>query len=345
MPTAEEIRLESHRLEWEDLKTMIITEAHENAVPLPLGITTIEVTMQIAEMCFRLSPVKYRRTLRARAVDLISRDILAGKYYLNLSPIRFDMWGFFRDGHHRMAGLLKACESNPDLRITTVVAYGLDDNALKATDKGIARTLADFIRMFGDNDMPPSLLSPTLSALFRVISGKTCIKTSTGPSVFEAEEMADEWGKELKEALKIFGTADARRDLGSVADFAALHCIFSRTDPDHALEFGTKLASGEGLYAGDPAFTLRKNLAQIKGSGLLPSQKKWKRIAATIAAYIADREGRQIQRIVTGPIGKEFRDIPGWEWNEWSGAPKPKVPAFDEQYAKYLTRPNTRAER
>ena len=279
--------------------------------------------------CFRRSPNEQRRSLRASHVNKMADDILAGRWHLTLDPLRFDKKGIFRDGHNRCAAIIQA-----DTPVTTNVVVGMSDDSLKAVDRGKARTLADVFKMGGHTTKRHPDLAASVSALWRILRGSSCTKSSAIPGHDEAIKMLEEW-PEIHNAVDTFAIRDYRLVGGNVAESAALYCIFSRIDGKLADSFAETLVYGEGLTRGHPIYLLRRKLNELTNtkSGN-PGVKRWRRAAYIITAWnLLMRDVTQRTKLQL-PEGRRVPSIHGWKTLPIPWTPdtinRRVIPDFDE---------------
>ncbi|MBQ0113312.1 MAG: hypothetical protein KBT03_09305 [Bacteroidales bacterium] len=91
-----------------------------------------------------LATSKGNRFLKRGAVEKYARDIKANKWLLNGETIIFDEDGVLKDGHHRMAAIIKA--EHP---IVSFVVRGVPKEDTELIDGGCARTVSDNLKMSG----------------------------------------------------------------------------------------------------------------------------------------------------------------------------------------------------
>ena len=91
--------------------------------------------------------IERNRHVRAKQVDKLTRDINAGRFVYDGSPIRFDRNGRLIDGQHRLRAI--AAASPEALPVKLDVVYGLAESTFDTLDCGITRTASDMFTSGG----------------------------------------------------------------------------------------------------------------------------------------------------------------------------------------------------
>jgi hypothetical protein len=84
------------------------------------------------------------RHLRSRAVDMYTRNMLAGEWKVTGETIKFDRNGRLIDGQHRLAAIIRAEKQQPCL-----VVRGLEPEVQGVIDTNLHRTAGDMLRFRG----------------------------------------------------------------------------------------------------------------------------------------------------------------------------------------------------
>ena len=78
------------------------------------------------------------RTIRARHVDMLAREIRDGRWQLTHQGIAFDIDGAIIDGQHRLSAIVAA-----DSPVEMMIAYNVPRNAIGGVDAGANRSFMD----------------------------------------------------------------------------------------------------------------------------------------------------------------------------------------------------------
>lgn len=294
--------------------------------PLVPGITICYIEPRHAREFLKHSPNELRRNLRAVHVDNIARDIANDKFLLTTEPIVFDFRGHGRDGHHRMAAVIKA-----DKPIISVVSYGLDDDTISKLNSGLRRTNGDAFRMSGiDHGGIPHALSISIASLWRILRGSECTKCSYGPTPDEAFQLLEDW-PQIREATKAFNVTQYKSIGGKAPESAALFVIFHKINPGLADKFATQLIEGVDLTKGSPVLALRRRLTHMMLHDPNPSGvQRWRRTAYLIMAWNHLMAGKTHVHKLQLNKRADVPRIRGWKhYIDWERPEKPQLPDFD----------------
>ena len=245
-------------------------------------LSFMHVTPEIASRWLKRND--RNRNLRAQTIARYARDMEAGKWHLDGTPIKFGPDGQLLDGQHRLAAIVKSGET-----ILTAVATGIDPAAQAVMDTGRARTAADALSIDGEKN------AHALAAAARL--GLQAERGAlNSPGEYSHEE--------------IIAYIAANPDLRYACEFAmplargadcppavAVHSfmILSRLDTFEAARFWVGLSNGAGLEAGDPVLTLRNRFSEARRG-----KEKLGRHAYLSAIYRAwnyRREGKTLTMI------------------------------------------------
>lgn len=191
------------------------------------------------------------RVPRIQTVARYARDMAAGKWHLDGTPIKFSADGTLLDGQHRLAAIIESGAT-----ITTAIAIGINPTAQAVMDTGRARTAADMLAIDGEKN------STTLAAAARF-----------GLQV-ERDEFSGEYSHEeiatyvaanpgLKYAVE-FTKNLARKTDCPPAIVAYSFMVLSRIDSFAAANFWVSASEKVGLTAGDPVIALTNRFAEAR---------------------------------------------------------------------------------
>ncbi len=102
---------------------------------------TMLITPQMAEQWLN-TVNKSNRKIRKYWVDHLAQEIRSGNFLKTHQGIGFSKSGRLLDGQHRLAAIIKA-----DTPVEILVTTDLDDEAFKAMDNGVKRTMSDLTNL------------------------------------------------------------------------------------------------------------------------------------------------------------------------------------------------------
>jgi hypothetical protein len=227
---------------------------------------------------------KHNRALKPTAVWYYRTLIQTGQWLPTNQGIGVSKKGILIDGQHRLAALRE--ENYPPVLMLVVV--GLDDDAFKAVDVGVQRTVRDYLHLFFDTH-----INETVSAILRThLMSKVNFSSRSGR--FTPDEYAEAFellGPSIAAVLSVVGAS--RIAASALAPVVLYH---ANGHKKFALQFTRDLFSGAGLTENDPVLRLRNFLnGSIKGhSGNTAVQERYGR---TLAALNARYENRTLTRL------------------------------------------------
>lgn len=253
----------------------------------------------------------HNRRKKQTQVDRIADAILRGEWVFNGEAISFDTKGTLVDGQNRLYALEEAGrraqeQGLDEPKIEVLVIRGLSTAAQNTIDDVSKRSVADALTLAGINDA--AHLGATLNLVRCWEIGETGLRNKTRyrltptQAVIMAEER-DEIREAVKEAHRIRNRMSGVVPLSLVA---ACWWKFSQIDESDCRDFFTRLASGEGLFSGDPIYALRRILWNNH-------QKTQKMPSLVIHAWIVKawnyyRLQQKVDSIVWRPSGETFPD-------------------------------------
>lgn len=194
------------------------------------------------------------RTLRNSSVDNLSSEMRAGRFGISTDCIGFDEDGNMINGQHRLWGVIESGCS-----ILALVGRGfpkmVNDRADLFTadilDGGIKRSVSDQLqRMHG-------IANANLTAAAARSIGMICINGSPGAfPMGKTQVILSIYGEEIHKMINAVGHFKPVRKASVVGALAFAAKSFN----GQVSAFVEKLAYGECLKKGDPAFALRQHL-------------------------------------------------------------------------------------
>lgn len=211
----------------------------------------------------------HNRNVRDRKVRNYAADMLSGNWLETGDTIKFATTGDLLDGQHRLLAVVKASETNPDIKVWFNIARGLDPRSQRAVDIGAPRSLADVLHLeYGETN------AVLLASILRIIHSwnagyrKTIAKRelATNATILAFFDTDRDLFRDLAASVKV----ENRHIPLAPSVLALAHYLLEDRDVDDAQEFFTRLADGQGLFKGDPIYELRerlKGLRDERGSG------------------------------------------------------------------------------
>ena len=197
------------------------------------------------------------RKLRTAKIEEYRRAMNRGDFLFNGDAIRVGTVkgkNVLLDGQHRLEALLAADEG---VTITTLIVEGLDPEARNTIDVGAPRTAANLLEFGGEDRMVNAVNMAALARAALIMEGQTM------PSKLEVVQFAKANQAELERAYRHGVHAIEGSPLkGGVTPYALAAWFIGKAEPNGAMieYFFQKLASGEGLFHGDPILALRNRL-------------------------------------------------------------------------------------
>ncbi|WNY15191.1 hypothetical protein SEA_MACGULLY_87 [Rhodococcus phage MacGully] len=191
------------------------------------------------------------RKLRRAKVDEYRRAIERGDFLFNGDAIRISDEHVMLDGQHRLEALAQT-----DKTITMLIVEGLPSEARETIDVGATRTAANLLE-FGEDRQTNAV---NIAALGRAA---LIMQDQPMPSKLEVVQFVHQHREELERAYRQGAHVIESSPLkGGTTPYAlAAWLIGQREEDPEVIEFFfRKLASGEGLFHGDPILSLRNRL-------------------------------------------------------------------------------------
>jgi len=196
---------------------------------------------------------KYRPTYGAG----LARDMKAGHWNFDGSPIRIDVNGNLFDGQHR----LHAVEESQTFQTFLFIA-GLPVEAYNTTDTGLPRSYRDNLRRRGFTNV--TLRSSLVRLIAKWEAGLSLDDTKRLTNA-ENDEVHDRHVDTINRALELAINTKRRLDLPSSL-WAFSWWVLRDIDIEKAHTFLVAAAQGENIGKGDPAYALRNRLYDDRDS-------------------------------------------------------------------------------
>jgi hypothetical protein len=240
--------------------------------------------------------VDYRK-YRPSYGEGLARDMAAGNWIDDGSPIRVDCQGNLFDGQHRLNAVIK---SNTTQEFSFVV--GLPVSAYDTTDTGLARSFADSLRRRGYKNA--TMRTALTKLIERWESGKGLGDTKR-LTMSEVEAVHDKHVDTISRALSLSVGSVNRCNLpGALLAFS--WWLLSEQDNLKAKMFMTQFVEGEHLHKGMPTYALRSRLYDIQEASA-PRNEYMYLVLRAWKAFCDEEEQYRIQ-LPSGLITREMLD-------------------------------------
>lgn len=218
--------------------------------------------------------------------------MLTGDWPATNQGVGFNIKGHVCDGAHRLKGLLKAAETDPDVRILILVCGGLPERAKRVVDTGRKRLKATFLQMEGEVDQN------NLAAALRLLYCYDHVPWRSPGSWSNRIEFPEDLMFDMLE--KHPGIRKCLTDAYHSQEFmkrpaAAVALYLARRDCPDAKpdEFMDRMVSGLGLLAGDPEYRLREAFRRTYRQDRAQRLEGVEMLGLWIAAFNARNKGVQ----------------------------------------------------
>ena len=187
------------------------------------------------------------RPLISSVIEHYARLIRKGSWKLNGETIKFDTDLRVLDGQHRLYGCIEA-----DGSFLTDIRCGLERSCFDTIDSGRKRSSSDVLYLAGERST--HVLASALGWVWRIQS--KAVQNTSRPASTELRTLLEN-NSGIRESVQI---VQPLRTLTSVSLAAALHYLFSQSDPVKVQEFTERLIDGVGLSDDSPIYLLRERL-------------------------------------------------------------------------------------
>lgn len=242
---------------------------------------TITVTPGLANELLRRNPGN--RKLSEKKIGKYARDMVDGQWTLNGETIIIANSGELNNGQHRLSAIIEANRPIPLLMV-----FGVSRESRTTVDQGMARSAAHYLAMQGFENTKTCASIANIIIAFEQSNGE-----SARGEITHAQIIARVGADTDLVASAHFAAAASKFARGVLApsQIGACHYLFaevSRTDAD---EFMKQVCVGENIKRGQPAFTVRHTLSEMKG------ERREDRIEAVMRGWVAFRQGRGLNHI------------------------------------------------
>lgn len=235
------------------------------------------------------------RTVNKGNLDVLVKELKAGRWKVNGDTIRFTEDNILIDGQHRLLAVVRS-----GITIQTFVTYGLQADVFDSIDVGKRRSGGDTLSCLGEKNA--RRMSAALVMIDKYMTGR--LQKSIVYSNTEIQGLLVKY-PDIRITLKT--TLNAKGLIvGSALD--SCHYLFSKKDPVMTEIFIEKIFKGVGLEEGDPWYVLRERLLTNSMSTAKLSTEFM--MALCIKAWNAARQGKQISHLKLNLIDGKLGNFP-----------------------------------
>ena len=235
--------------------------------------------------------IQTNRPLNHGHIDRLAADIIEGRWLCLPHGLVFDTRGRLIDGQHRLHAIVQANAAVP-----MIVALDADPLALEAIDTGSRRKLSDLATLTGrvSLEADPKRFTARAKAVHAIFTNGV---DRYGFTLADLDSITAKYGADIRWSMKEYakpsgGANGVSRRVHSGLVMGAL-IVSHHVSPEETEKFASRLESGIGLTADDPAYALRRLLesAEIIGG---PGHSRLPVIYATLRAAYAAIHGQKL---------------------------------------------------
>jgi hypothetical protein len=215
------------------------------------------------------------------------------------------------NGQHRLNAVIEA-----DMPIRALVVRNVNPDVIKIIDQGMHRTFAQLLEMNGYDY--PTIVAGAVDWLYKMINdferSTPTAQKATVPQLLDVFNEHPNVINSIEPAFQAWQKTRVDRPM-----LTAYHYAFASVDPDGADDFFEQLATGIGVGADTPVYTLRERYLaeQAKADGKKAS--KYELAAWLVKAWEATRRAdtmtaRQLRWTKSGPRAEAFPKVTGVPW-------------------------------
>lgn len=259
-------------------------------------ITLVTVGPEAAKAMLSTYHVDYRKYRRSYGEGL-ARDMAAGNWVFDGSPIRTDVDDNLIDGSHRLNAVVISNTTQQFLHVGKLPVGAYD-----TIDTGLARNYADSLRRRGYKNA--NMRTALVKLIERWESGKSLGDTKR-LTMSEIEAIHDKHVDTVSRALSLSVGSVNRCNLpGALLAFS--WWLLSEHDATKAKMFMTQFVEGENIRKGMPAYALRSRLYDMQENGAPRNEYMY----LVLRAWKAYCDGEEQYRIMlpSGLITREDLD-------------------------------------
>lgn len=249
----------------------------------------VAVTPGVAAALLERNPEN--RNISPSKAEHYACDMAAGRWAENGETIIVSREGLLNDGQHRMQAVI---DSNMVLPFMFV--FGVPRESRITVDQGRARGAGDYLSMGGTQYANVAATATKFIMAFERSGGKSISQRSkmTNAEIVARVNSDDDIVKSAAWAQKYL---KSYRTLFSQTVMTACHYVLSEINSADAEEYLTKVALGEDIKRGDPAFAVRNAFIADK-------RERQEAMEIIFHGWNAHRQGRQLK------LAKSYGTLP-----------------------------------
>ena len=225
-----------------------------NAVPT---VSVVNVSPELAQEWLLRNTSN--RTVRAKHVQSLARDMRGGEWRLTGEPIKFAPDGSLLDGQHRLHAIVRA-----GVVVQLFVAHNIPADSQLVMDSGVGRTAADALHLTGVPNA--ALVAAGVRLAVNYERGDVFARGTRGGSSSVTHAEHQEFlatHPEFVRAARHAKTYARRADVaGSLVAFTTWR--LAQLDEPLAYQFWVDAAERVELRAGDPILTMVDRFAEVR---------------------------------------------------------------------------------
>jgi len=265
----------------------LVSKAAKAGRPTPANIVLdSDLATFLLERNAHNRPLRMGRTLRYRA------DMQEGHWHENGESLKVTVGGELADGQHRCAAVM-----NTDLRVRMLAVFGVTSDAAETIDQGAPRNAGDYLQMRGEPNASVAARIVRLRLAYEANNREALRDVSKPTNAQVLAYFGEHRAEVLASADKVVALREFAQPLVSPAVLGFAHNVLHEISPDEANEYIEKVAKGEDIAEGNPAFAVRTRLLKMGKSGAA------RKAEPLFVGWNAHHSGRELKTVrVTGRL-------------------------------------------
>ena len=269
-----------------------------------------EITPEVAKQWLGVN--HRNRRLSNPTVTRLAGVILRGEWMEDCTDaIGLDTDDGVINGQHRLNAVIEA-----DRAVRALVLRNVNPDVIKIIDQGMHRTFAQLLDMNGHDY--PTIIAGAVDWIYKMTNdferSTPTAQRATVPQLLDIFNEHPNIANSLEPAHSAWQKTRADRPM-----LTAYHYAFASVDPDAADVFFEQLATGIGVGADTPVYTLRERYIAEQSKADGKKEAKYVLAAWLVKAWEATRRGetmtqRQLRWTKSGPRAEAFPKVTGVSW-------------------------------
>ena len=234
-----------------------------------------------------------RRNLRRRNVDLLRKEMIAGRFVFNGETVKIDGSGAVVDGNHRLEALAQCPEG---VSVELLVVRGLPTESVFTVDAGAIRNRTDALQMDGAIRSHARVISVAINRILTWHHGFWFLSHTGGShGNFKATNQQVVWYHRRWEARwnRVLEVVPANPTMTSHGDAATLAFLVLDDPLGQVREFLEQIETGARLEPGDPVLAFRN--WRIRQQKIRQGPYQEGRLSGLFRAYNAWRSDEKLK--------------------------------------------------